>query len=42
MLFVIFLLVDDDVAVHEQIVEEKELPGFGLLPARFSQHSLAN
>jgi hypothetical protein len=42
MLFVIFFLVDDDVAVNEQIVEEEELPGFRLLPARFRQHALAN
>ena len=42
MLFVVFLLVDDYVAVDKQVVEEEELPGLGLLPAGLGQHPLTH
>ena len=42
MLLVVFLLVDDNVAVDEQVVEEEKLPGLGLLPTGLGQHPLAH
>ena len=42
MLFVVFLLVDDYVAVDKQVVEEEELPGLGLLPAGLRQDTLTH
>ena len=42
VLLVVFLLADDDVAVHQEVVEEEELPGFGLLPAGLCEHALAD
>lgn len=39
MLLVIFLLVDNDVAVDQEVVKEKELPGFGFLPTHFREDS---
>ena len=35
MLLVVFLLVQDDIAVDEKIVEEEKLSGFGLFPTSF-------
>ena len=42
MLLVVLFLVDNNVPVHQQIVEEEKLPGFGLFPASFSQDALAH
>ena len=42
VLLVVFLLVDDNVAVDEQVVEEEKLPGLGLLPTGLGQHPLAH
>ena len=42
MLGGIFLLINDDVPVHEDIIEQKELPGFGLLPAGLGEHPLSH
>ena len=38
----VFLLVDDDAPVHEDVVEEEELPGLGLPPAGLGEHALAH
>ena len=38
----IFLLINDDVPVHQDIIEQKELPGFGLLPAGLGQPPFAH
>ena len=38
----IFLLINDDVPVHEDIIEQEELPGLGLLPAGLGQHALSH
>ena len=36
----IFLLINDDVPVHEDIIEQEELTGFGLLPAGLGEDAL--
>ena len=42
MLSSVFLLVDDDISVHEDVVEEKELARLGFLPAGFCEDSLSH
>ncbi len=42
MLLVVFLLVDDDIPVHKEVIEEEELSGFQLLPACLGEHALAH
>ena len=42
MLCGILLLINDDIPVHEDIIEQEELPGFWLLPAGLGEHSLSN
>lgn len=34
VLLIVFLLLDDDVAVNKNVIEQEELPRFGLLPAQ--------
>ena len=42
MLLIVLLLVDDNVAVDQQIVEQEELPGFRFLPASFGENPFSN
>lgn len=42
VLFVVFLLANDDVAVNEDVVEQEELSGFRSLAAHFCEHTLAD
>ena len=42
MLLVVLLLIDDDIAVNQNVVEEKKLPGLGLLSAHFRQNAFAH
>ena len=36
------LLIDDDVSVHQDVVEEEELTRFGLLATQFRQNAFAD
>jgi hypothetical protein len=42
MLLIVFLLVDNNVSVDEDIVEEEKLPGFGLFTTSFGKDSFTN
>lgn len=42
VLLIVFLLLDDDVAVHQDVIEEEELPCFGLFAAQFCEDALAD
>ena len=42
MLGGVLLLVDDDVPVHEDVVEEEELARFGFLSAGLGENSLSD
>ena len=42
MLGGVLLLVDDDVPVHEDVVEEEELARFGFLSAGLGEYSLSD
>lgn len=42
MLFVVFLLADDDVAIDEDVVEKKELPGLRSFAAHLCEDALAD
>lgn len=40
VLLIVFLLQDDDVAVHQDVIEEEELPGFGFFAAQLCENTL--
>ena len=42
VLLVVLFLVDDDIAIDQDIIEQKELPGLGFFSASFGQDSFAN
>ena len=42
MLFVVLLLVDDDIAVHQEVVEEVELSRLRLLAAHLGEDAFAD
>ena len=42
MLLIVFLLVDDDIAVDEDVIEKEELAGFRSFSAHFCQNSFAH
>jgi hypothetical protein len=42
MLLVVFLLVNDDIPVHQEVVKQEELPGLRLLPARLREYTFAH
>ena len=42
MLLIIFLPIDQNISINQNIIEQKELPCFQFLPARLHQNSFAN
>lgn len=42
VLFVVFLFSNDDISVHENVVEQEELSGFGSLAAHLCEDAFAD
>lgn len=42
MLFVVFLLADYDISVHEDVIKQEELTGFGSFAAHLCENAFAD